>query len=88
MKTLALFLVVINLVSCSSENTYPDYKNKIIGKWRINNPGVPYYYGEAEYKENGEMIGWSKAIYPDGAIEEILFHDSWRIEGNKIFFLL
>ncbi|GAA4355459.1 hypothetical protein [Kangiella marina] len=86
MKILALLLIAINLTSCSSETTYPDYKNKIIGKWSINYPGVPYYYGQAEYKENGEVVGWGKAVFPDGTVKETLFHDSWEIEGNKITF--
>ncbi|AOE49721.1 hypothetical protein KS2013_1000 [Kangiella sediminilitoris] len=41
MKILALLLIVINLASCSSGNTSPDYKNKIIGKWVINNTWYP-----------------------------------------------
>lgn len=85
-KTLTLFIVFTALLACNDEPSHPDYKNKIIGKWSINYPGVPYYYGQAEYKENGEVIGWGKAVFPDGTVEETLFHDSWKIEGNKITF--
>lgn len=83
---LVLLFLLVGLIACESEGSYPDYSNKIVGKWSFNYPGVPYYYGEAEYKDNGEVVGWGKAIFPDGTIRITEFHDSWKVEGNKITF--